>query len=476
MSIRPQGYSLCKDATSSSVPTLSQPPASARLPAHLPLYHRLLFPHHPLGEPLPQLVIGNGPEIDLLNERIYNLVALALRGYILSWYTRFSKDRTLLPSIHSTIIHPILSPILTSVYDDPERIVKWILRDLLSSVEIHVKVYWEAKAALGAGTLGDRYHARLPLPSVTASSSPAPYIPVDPTYTLSSEYLTSLSVALIQPTETEEERSQMGLQGLMIREVLARAILAGGMRRLCFGWFWYGLILKLLGEPGDPFPWRHTTPQKQDEPESLHQLVLSYMRAIITLFTTIYSAIVALIAVYTAAPPPSPEYEGCTDTLMGMMREMVGVDGYAGIEAKKWRKRMVWGGVEMAVGLTSPVLDRIIPHLLSSQLTPKLSFRLIDLAEKLLFPLDGYPGPTPIDPTPDEAADMRNKAEKRIGEIIPKPLRVVFCPEDKDVRRLMEWMADAGCNAHLVGMMLVSLVATLLPDLVDKTNSEDGQL
>lgn len=71
---------------------------------------------------------------------------------------------------------------------------------------------------------------------------------------------------------------------------------------------------------------------------------------------------------------------------------------------------------------------------------------------------------------------MRNKAEKRIGEIIPKPLRVVFCPEDKDVSRLMEWMSDAGCNAHLVGMMLVSLVATLLPDLVDKTNSKDGQL
>lgn len=69
MSIRPQGYSLCKDATSSPVPTLSQPPASTRLPAHLPLYHRLLFPHHPLGEPLPQLVNGNGPELDLLNER-----------------------------------------------------------------------------------------------------------------------------------------------------------------------------------------------------------------------------------------------------------------------------------------------------------------------------------------------------------------------------------------------------------------------
>lgn len=289
---------------------------------------------------------------------IYNLIALALRGYILPWYTRFSKDRSLLPSIHSTVIHPIFSPICTRAYDNPERIVKWILRDLLCSVEIHVKVYWEAKAALGGGTLGDRYHARLPLPSVSVSSFPAPHSPVHPTYTLSSEYLTSLSVALMQPTETEEERSPMGLQGLMIREILARAILAGGMRRLCFGWFWYGLILKFLGEPGDPFPWRRRTPQKQDEPKSIHQLVISYTRTITSLFTAIYSAIITLVAMYTAAPPPSPEYEGCTDTWMAVMRIIMGVDGYAGVEAKKWRKRMVWDGVEMVVGLISPILDR----------------------------------------------------------------------------------------------------------------------
>lgn len=71
---------------------------------------------------------------------------------------------------------------------------------------------------------------------------------------------------------------------------------------------------------------------------------------------------------------------------------------------------------------------------------------------------------------------MRDRAEKRIGEIIPRPLRVALCPEDKDVGRLMEWMSDAGCNAHLVGMLLVSLVVTLVPDLVDRMDLEDGQL
>lgn len=44
---------------------------------------------------------------------------------------------------------------------------------------------------------------------------------------------------------------------------------------------------------------------------------------------------------------------------------------------------------------------------------------MIDLVERILFPLDGYPAPTPPDPTPDETVIMRNKLEKRIDEMIP---------------------------------------------------------
>jgi hypothetical protein len=44
---------------------------------------------------------------------------------------------------------------------------------------------------------------------------------------------------------------------------------------------------------------------------------------------------------------------------------------------------------------------------------------VIDLIERILFPLDGYPAPTPPDPTQEEVIIMRKKLEERIDEMIP---------------------------------------------------------
>jgi hypothetical protein len=63
---------------------------------------------------------------------------------------------------------------------------------------------------------------------------------------------------------------------------------------------------------------------------------------------------------------------------------------------------------------------RTLPHYIQTRiLTPQTSLKVIDLVERILFPLDGYPAPTPPDPTPEEIVDMRDKLERRIGEIIP---------------------------------------------------------
>jgi len=44
---------------------------------------------------------------------------------------------------------------------------------------------------------------------------------------------------------------------------------------------------------------------------------------------------------------------------------------------------------------------------------------VIELIERILFPLDGYPASTPPDPTPEEVIMMRGKLERRIDEMIP---------------------------------------------------------
>lgn len=67
-------------------------------------------------------------------------------------------------------------------------------------------------------------------------------------------------------------------------------------------------------------------------------------------------------------------------------------------------------------GLTS----RLVPYLLEVHvLTPGTALRLVDILERILFPLDGFPAPTPPDPSPEEAATMRRLVEEQLGTIVP---------------------------------------------------------
>jgi hypothetical protein len=161
-------------------------------------------------------------------------------------------------------------------------------------------------------------------------------------------------------------------------------------------------------------------------------------------------------------------------------------------------------------------------------LNPQTALRLTYLIERLMFPLDGYPAPSPIEPMPDEARDLRMRMNTRVGEVLPgelakcpgflllrtewrsaayprisrrasllllfsrgemtrksrvgvqvcvgapkpgltpfpAPFRAVFCPQARDVRRILDPLDDPGCNAHLVAMLLDAIVGTLEPELV----------
>lgn len=58
---------------------------------------------------------------------------------------------------------------------------------------------------------------------------------------------------------------------------------------------------------------------------------------------------------------------------------------------------------------------------------------MIDLLERL-FPLDGYPGVSLPDPTPEEARGMRRRLDGRLAEVIPResPSRVLVLTNRSD--------------------------------------------
>lgn len=111
-------------------------------------------------------------------------------------------------------------------------------------------------------------------------------------------------------------------------------------------------------------------------------------------------------------------------------------------------------------------LGSLLPHLLLTHvLTPKTAFRVCDLIERVLFPLDGYPAPTPPDPLPVETQAIRERFEARLTELVP-PLAVdLFIPTHTELKQTLDPIDDPGCNAHLVGLLLNAVVAALEPAL-----------
>lgn len=372
------------------------------------------------------------------SRRIYHLLALALRAYVLSWYPRLSpRDRTLLPTLTADVLVPILSPILTRIRSEPERLCRLILLDLPVILGLHLEMYWSARAGeawsiprpqppsdpdtttraeKGTGTvigatapsldatalsgtndlslrIAIAYNRRLPLLSITPAPPPTPLPPDTPYRTqpaagqpaLSPQYLTALSDALLRLHLPPEDYAP-AVERLIAREVVGRVVLAGLGRRLGEGWFWWQIGLKVLGEPGTrrgngeasrPLP-ESASPPQDGSTTSTGELVSSVTPKVgpetggrtlpeifvflvtrgWTILSTLWTLSTTLFAAYSAAPPISPEYRNLAHPWLALGRELFGVDGRTGTERRMWRRRLVWGAVEMVVGLFGRFIDR----------------------------------------------------------------------------------------------------------------------
>ncbi|KAK4685031.1 hypothetical protein P7C73_g5129, partial [Tremellales sp. Uapishka_1] len=437
--------------------------ASGKEPVHLPLYRRLLFPYESGDAEIKGLIRGRGDQVDEIDARLHHLIALALRAYILSWYTAFSpRDKTFLPHVQRNVISPLLSPILNDLYADPSRILHLVLLDLPTILRLHIRTYWEARASssLRGTELGAAYHARLPLLAVDAEQG-----------TLDPLYLGALVDALLKSHLPAKDYAA-SCEKLMIREVVARSILASVGRRLSQNWFWWQILLRVMGEPGAPPP----LPGKQ----TWNEMVSRWIALLLQLFSTV----TWLFALYTACAPPLPTFRRCHEPWVLLTREMLGVDGRYGIANRSWGKRLLWGSIEITVDLFAPVLDRfvvsslrrletlthwitrIVPHLIETHfLTPETSLKLIDTVETILFP-DGYPGPSPSDPSAEETAELGVRVDRRLAESLPPFIKKSFFPRPTDVAALVDPLDDTACTAHLVAMVLDATVAAILPAMV----------
>ena len=353
---------------------MANPQLSTKEPAHLSLHRRSLFPTLSPDKPLPALVPGRREEIALLNEkcvgplsflhplfirrapcahsRIYHLIALALRAYVLTWLPRITRDRSLLPHIHQDLLAPILTPIFASIASDPDSLVPLILHDLPGVLVLHIKTYWTARetSRILHEPLDKSYHSVLPLLSTEPAGPQRPpeegrnAVP-EGQYVLSGLWLTAFSDSVAKLYLPEKEY-QVDVQRTMVRELIGRTVLGGVGRRLVEGWFWYGLILRLLPSPKPLY--------KATSPRSLAENSLSIAYTVISGFWKIWAVGTWIAASLTAAP--ASEHKDCASSWLELARVILGVDGRLG--KRNWALRLAWGLIEMVMVLFSPLLDR----------------------------------------------------------------------------------------------------------------------
>ncbi|KAI0786012.1 PXA domain-containing protein [Abortiporus biennis] len=125
--------------------------------------------------------------------------------------------------------------------------------------------------------------------------------------------------------------------------------------------------------------------------------------------------------------------------------------------------------LSLVATLLSPFLSRLLPYLLYTHILSSSSVsKLVLSARRALFP-DGWPAPPPIDPTPEEQAELRKTLTRRLEGYIPTPLAPLFGPTSTSRSYTISCMLDPfssqACNAHLLVYILDLVVVTLFPEL-----------
>jgi hypothetical protein len=73
------------------------------------------------------------------------------------------------------------------------------------------------------------------------------------------------------------------------------------------------------------------------------------------------------------------------------------------------------------------ILDRFIPYTLNKHVGKPIVTTVVKAAKKALFP-DGWPGPPPPEPSPDEQIAIRKELVQRLTESIPGELQACEIP------------------------------------------------
>ncbi|KDQ19831.1 hypothetical protein BOTBODRAFT_27254 [Botryobasidium botryosum FD-172 SS1] len=475
------GPSLARSAPSVRSGTSGRAPTSpqAALPSHppalpAPLAHRLFFPHLPPSAPLPPILAPTSTsatstrEFDDFNAEIYDFLAFSVRAFVLPWWTPLSHGDRDLPA---HIAH--ISTHLIRALDRRARaadLPALLLRDVPVLITQHFRDFRHARAKLStayltgaptstvgesdsAGGLADVFHRLQPHVALGPDGS------ISPTYMR--QVVEHIMRACLPPEDwaSEPERA-------IVREIIVGPVLGNVLPKLAQPWFLHQIALTLLGRPREGSLPRPPLPTRKSRSALSLQTLIVLLLTTLQTFSTFCLAAIALFhhlrhlvaTVPAHAPVPAiirPSIELVSEVLDCRSRAAAGA---------------LVSSVQVGTGFMSPFLDRLLPHLLSTRaLTAPVLTHMLRTAKNVLYP-GGYPGPPPVDPTPEEQLILREQLEVRIMELFPRFLAPLLtgptlAARQRTIDGALDPLSSRACNAHLVVLLLDRILLTVFPEM-----------
>ncbi|TBU35052.1 PXA domain-containing protein [Dichomitus squalens] len=552
---------------------ISPPPAKP-----VTLAKRILFPALPPDADLPPLLLSPAAAPQL-NAELYDFIALALRAYVNTWWTKITRyDKEFLPEI-TRILTAVIRTLETRLL--ATDLSPLVFRDFPTVLAQHWIDYRNAQAKLhtsyaagGAASLPQLFHQLQPHMAVSADGV------IDHVYVR--QAVDHILKVCLPPEDYEPEAERY-----IVREIILKVLVGGVLPRLTQPWFIHKLILDQLGpekvavEPpntvadqtttsGRPVIQRRSsghvsfqalaililsavqsvsgvclallhaykqardTIKKVNQSKGLHgtderahpladaqdeQHAYSHPRGETSLNATpslpgtlnvpqkapaapsgslprvpssestsfVHSSsrtstssnvpeISPSPSPHPAPPPPPPIPDYAHPPLALLLTILTPPPSSAPAASSSCPEHASFATARalshlltLAASLASPFLARLLPYLLYTHvLSPATLANTVRSANRALFP-EGWPAPPPVDPTPEEQAEMRETLRRRLAERVPGAVALLLGPTPAarlaTVDAALAPLDDAACNAHLAVFILDLILLTVFPEL-----------
>lgn len=209
------------------------------------LARRLLFPHLPPGADLPPLFLSPACPPELNNE-VHDLVALALRAFVNTWWTKLTRyDKEFLPQIAGVVTH-VVRGLERRVLDADLSLL--VYGDIPALVTQHYRDYRQAAAKVstsyasgGALSLPQLFHQLQPHMAISADGS------------IDEEYFRQVFDHVLRECLPSEDYAP-DAERCIIREIVLKVVLKDVVPLITQPWFLHKTLLDVLGPCPDAIP------------------------------------------------------------------------------------------------------------------------------------------------------------------------------------------------------------------------------